>query len=59
LKSNRENIKESEIIKEKVSNFNFNKKIRDSLWLFDYILNHTKLRLKKDDLEQFYYWIRD
>jgi len=54
LKANRENLKESEIIKEKVSNFGFDKKIRDSLWLFDYILNHHEIKLKSDDLEQFY-----
>jgi len=37
LKSNKKNLEESEIIKEKVKSFNFNKKIRDSLWLFDFI----------------------
>jgi len=41
LKSNKKNLEESEIIKEKVKSFNFNKKIRDSLWLFRIlILNH-------------------
>ena len=54
LKSNKENLKESEIIKNKVLSFGFDKKIRDSLWLFDYILNHHEIKLKSDDLEQFY-----
>jgi len=54
LKSNKVNKQESEIIKEKVSSFNFDKKIRDSLWLLDYILNHHEMKFKNDDLEQFY-----
>jgi len=54
LKSNKENLKESEIIKEKVSKFNFNKKIRDSIWIFDYIVNHHELQLNNSHLEKIY-----
>ena len=54
LKANKKNIKESEIINKKVSNFGFEKKIRDSLWIFDSILNHNEMKLKNDKLEQFY-----
>ncbi len=52
LKSNKKNITESQIIKNKVSGFNFTKKIRDSLWLFDYIINHNELKLKNLNLEK-------
>jgi hypothetical protein len=54
LKSNKKNLEESEIIKEKVKSFNFNKKIRDSLWLFDFILNHHEVKLNNQELESFY-----
>jgi len=54
LKANKKNLDESEIIKEKVSKFNFKKKIRDSLWLWDYILNHHELKLNNSDLESIY-----
>jgi len=54
LKSNKENISESQIIKEKVSGFNFQKKIRDSIWLFDYIINHHELKLNNTNLEYIY-----
>ena len=54
LKSNKKNLKESEIINEKVSSFGFDKKIRDSLWILDYILNHHEIKLNSENLEQFY-----
>ena len=54
LKSNKENLEESEIIKEKVSKFNFNKKIRDSIWILDYIINHDELKLNNSYLEKIY-----
>jgi len=54
LTSNSQNLVESEIIKEKVLDFNFDKKIRDSLWIFDFILNHHELRLNNSKLEKCY-----
>ena len=48
------NTEEIEMIKQKVLDFNFTKKIRDSLWLFDYILNHNELELKNNDKESIY-----
>jgi len=54
LKANKTNISESQIIKEKVSKFNFNKKIRDSVWIWDYIINHHEIKLKNDVLESVY-----
>ncbi len=52
LKSNKINLNESQIIKEKVNDFDFQKKIRDSLWLFDYILCHHELKLTNSDLRE-------
>jgi hypothetical protein len=52
LKSNKKNLEESQIIKEKVDGFDFQKKIRDSLWLFDYILGHHELRLDNSELKE-------
>ena len=54
LKSNKRNFTESEIIKEKVSEFNFQKKIRDSIWLLDYIVNHQELQLSNTEQKNFY-----
>lgn len=54
LKSNTENINESQIIKEKVDDFDFQKKIRDSIWLFDFILGHHKLKLNNSELKEIY-----
>jgi len=54
LKANKENKKESEIIQEKVKDFNFQKKIRDSLWLLDYIVNHQELQLSNKEQEEYY-----
>jgi len=54
LKSNKEYINESQIIINKVKDFNFNKKIRDSLWLFDYIINHHALKLNNSEQEYIY-----
>ena len=51
LKSNKINLEESKIIKEKVDNFDFQKKIRDSLWLFDFILGHHQLKLNNNELK--------
>ena len=51
-KLNQENIKEIEIIKEKVRNFNFKRKITDSLWLLDYILRHKDLSLKNNEIDE-------
>ena len=45
---------EVEIIKQKVLDFNFLKKIRDSLWLFDYILNHNEFKLRNNEKESIY-----
>jgi len=54
LKSNSQNLVEIEIIKEKVLDFNFDKKIRDSLWIFDFILNHHELKLNNSELKKCY-----
>jgi len=52
LKSNKKNIEESQIIKEKVDEFDFQKKIRDSIWLFDFILGHHQLKLNNSELKE-------
>jgi len=54
LQSNKLNKAESEIIEEKVKKFNFQKKIRDSIWLLDYIVNHQELQLSNSEQEKFY-----
>jgi len=67
-KLNQENIEEIEIIeiiKEKVKDFNFKRKITDSLWLLDYILRHQDLSLsnseidKYDSIEKNYFVVKD
>lgn len=54
LKSNKENISESQIIKEKVSGFNFQKKIRDSLWILETIIGHKDLIWTNNELEKYH-----
>ena len=51
LKSNKTNLEESQIIKKKVDDFNFQKKIRDSLWLFEFVLGHHQLKLNNSELK--------
>ena len=67
LERNNKNIKESEIIKKKVSTLipSLEKKISDSLWIFDYIIRHRNLALnnaelaKYNDIEKNYFVVKD
>jgi len=54
LKSNKKNLEESEIIKEKVSGFNFNKKIRDSLYIMETIIGLNHLIWMNEELEEYH-----
>ena len=59
------NNNEDEIIKSKAKDFNFEKKIEDSLWLFDYIVKHRKLQLSNNqqntlkNCNKYYYIVKD